>query len=154
MSIISRVITFDNPAFNAYVTYGSVLVLKMMIMAPLTVKQRLTRGVPISPEDSNVYKGKQLRKSHEDVDRVRRAHLNDLENIPIFFLVAFAYLLTDPDPTTALNLFRVFTLARFIHTFVYAIVVVPQPARGLAWVTGFLITGYMAVKAICHFKTF
>lgn len=77
-----------------------------------------------------------------------------MENIPVFFLAGFAYLLTDPDPTTALNLFRAYTVARCIHTFVYAIVVVPQPARGLAWGTGFLITGYMAVKALCHFKTF
>ncbi|KAF2881625.1 hypothetical protein ILUMI_24568 [Ignelater luminosus] len=154
MSIISRLISFDNPAFNGYVTYGSVLVLKMMIMAPLTGRQRMKHAVPASPEDVSMLKGREILKSHDDVERVRRAHLNDLENIPIFFLAGFAYLLTDPDPTTALNLFRAYTLARCLHTFVYAVVVVPQPARGLAWGTGFFITGYMAIKAICHFKTF
>lgn len=154
MSLVSRLLTSDNPVFCGYVTYGGVLVLKMMIMAPLTGRQRMKHGVPPSPEDHAMLKGKTILQSHEDVDRVRRAHLNDLENIPIFFIASFAYMLTDPDPQTALNLFRIYTAARCAHTFVYAIHVVPQPARGIAWAIGFGITGYMAVKAICHFKTF
>lgn len=80
-----------------------------------------------------------------------RAHLNDLENITLFFVVAYIYLHTNPSEFLALNLIRVYTAARFIHTFVYAIVVIPQPARAFSWGAGYLITGYMAVKSILYF---
>jgi glutathione S-transferase len=80
-----------------------------------------------------------------------RAHLNDLENISVFYVIGFIYTLTNPSVAWATLLFRVFTAARFIHTFVYAVFVVPQPARALSWATGFVITGYMAFKSIMHF---
>ncbi len=55
----------------------------------------------------------------QDVERVRRAHLNDMEGIYLFFANAALYLTTKPDLWLATNLFRVFTATRFIHTFVY-----------------------------------
>ncbi|KAF2881627.1 hypothetical protein ILUMI_24570 [Ignelater luminosus] len=153
MSIISKVLSLENPAFCGYVTYSSLLVLKMMIMPLLTVKQRRKFGVPISPEDCAIYNRKSLRL-HEEVERIRRAHLNDLENIPIFFIAGAFYLLTNPSPRTALNLFRTYTIARYCHTFVYAVVVIPQPARAISWSIGFAITGYMLFRTIRHFKAF
>lgn len=77
-----------------------------------------------------------------------------MENIPIFFIVGAFYLLTDPNPKTAINLFRAYTIARYCHTLVYAVIVVPQPARALSWSVGFGITGYMIFKTISHFKAF
>jgi len=154
MDVVSKTITVDNVAFYGCLTYNSILVLKMMLVALLTGTQRFRRGVPAAPEDTVAMKGKTINESDEDVDRVKRAHMNDLENIPIFFLASFAYILTDPNPTVAINLFRVYTVARFAHTFVYAIYVVRQPARSICFFIGFLITGYMAVAAICHFVTF
>lgn len=84
----------------------------------------------------------------EDVERVRRAHLNDLENIPVFLVAAGLYVLTNPCPTLALNLFRAFTAARITHTLVYAVVVVPQPARALSWFIGYGITGYILAQNV------
>ncbi|KAF4525053.1 hypothetical protein B566_EDAN001967 [Ephemera danica] len=72
----------------------------------------------------------------QDIERIRRAHLNDLENIPAFVLVSFLYILTAPEQVLAVNLFRVFTAARVVHTFVYAVRPVPQPARALCFATG------------------
>lgn len=83
-----------------------------------------------------------------------RAHRNDLENIPIFFVAALGYLLTNPNAALALNLFRLFTVCRCAHTFVYAVYVVPQPARGIAWFGGYCVTGYMALQAMLYFWTF
>lgn len=82
---------------------------------------------------------------------ISRAHLNDLENIPIFFVAAWLYLLTEPNAAFAAMLFRIYTIARFVHTLVYAVVVVPQPARGIAFFVGSCVTGYMAVSAALHF---
>ncbi|KAK3919844.1 Microsomal glutathione S-transferase 1 [Frankliniella fusca] len=80
-----------------------------------------------------------------------RAHLNDLENIPAFWVVGLLYCLTNPAPSLAINLFRGFTAARFLHTFVYAVVPLPQPSRGLAFGAGFAITMYMAFSTVMHF---
>ena len=68
-------------------------------------------------EDAASTKGKV--RIDENVERVRRAHQNDLENILPFFFISALYLLTNPDPFVAVNIFRAFTAARFIHTFVY-----------------------------------
>jgi glutathione S-transferase len=82
---------------------------------------------------------------------VFRGHLNDLENILPFIAVAFFYVLTDPTEFLAVNLFRAFTVARILHTFVYAIVIIPQPSRVLAFGVGYSITIYMALQVILHF---
>lgn len=74
-----------------------------------------------------------------------------MENITLFFVVAFIYTLTDPAPWFATLLFRVYTLARIAHTLVYAVVVVPQPARAISWFVGYGITGYMAFQSILYF---
>ncbi|XP_022903907.1 microsomal glutathione S-transferase 1-like isoform X2 [Onthophagus taurus] len=146
---ILEVINLENPIFRGYVLCSSVLVLKTMAMAHLTGIQRFKRQVFVNPEDAAVFKCKP--KIDANVERVRRAHLNDLENIPIFFVAGFGYMLTNPPVRTALMLFKIFTIARFLHSLVYAVVKVPQPARGLAWGTGYCITGFMAVKTLLHF---
>lgn len=80
-----------------------------------------------------------------------RAHLNDLENILVFFVVALVYLTTNPSVFLATTLIRLFTVARLAHTFVYAIVVIPQPARALSFGVGYIITIFMAVSSILHY---
>jgi glutathione S-transferase len=74
-----------------------------------------------------------------------------LENIIPFILVAFFYTLTGPAEYLAVNLFRIFTVARILHTFVYAIVVMPQPSRAIAFFVGMGVTFYMAAQVIFHF---
>lgn len=74
-----------------------------------------------------------------------RAHRNDMENILPYFTMALLYICTDPNPTIACNLFRVASVARIIHTLVYAFRPVPQPSRFLAFFVMFLITIYMAI---------
>jgi len=80
-----------------------------------------------------------------------RAHLNDLENIPPFLFVSFVYILTNPEYSWASTLFWGFTGARIVHTFVYAVKPLPQPARGLSFGIGLGITTYMAVQVLKHF---
>lgn len=74
-----------------------------------------------------------------------------MENILPYLSVGLFYVLTDPNPMVATILFRVATIARFVHTFVYAIYVVPQPARGISFAIHFAITLYMAVMCIIYF---
>lgn len=57
------------------------------------------------------------------------AHRNDLENILPGFLLGFLFVLTNPSPLSAALLFKVGALARIIHTVVYSVFPIPQPAR-------------------------
>lgn len=57
-------------------------------------------------------------KKDEAVERVRRAHLNDLENIPAFLFCALFYVCSEPQPDVALWLIRIAVLARICHTIV------------------------------------
>ncbi|NP_001156173.1 microsomal glutathione S-transferase 1-like [Acyrthosiphon pisum] len=141
----------DEVLFRTYVFYTAILVLKVLAMAPLTAKQRFAKMVFANPEDAKMNPKSKVKYDDADIERVRRAHLNDLENIPLFIIVCFGYLLTIPNVYIAINLIRLFVASRIIHTIVYAVVVLPQPARGLSWFAGFATTVYMAVQVILSF---
>ncbi|XP_055613815.1 microsomal glutathione S-transferase 1-like, partial [Uranotaenia lowii] len=86
-----------------------------------------------------------------DVERVRRAHRNDLENILPYFLVSFLYLLTGPSVAFAANLIRAAALGRILHSLVYAVVVIPQPARFLSFALTMGITIYMGLQCAAYY---
>ncbi|KAK3919843.1 Microsomal glutathione S-transferase 1 [Frankliniella fusca] len=141
----------SNPVFSAYVLYSALLALKMLATTLLVVRQRFTKKIVMNPEDRLLKNYKVMAGGDPDIERPRRAVLNDLENIPAFWVAGLLYCLTGPEPSLAINLFRGFTAARFLHTFVYAVVPLPQPSRVLAWVAGYAITMYMAYKTVVHF---
>ena len=63
-----------------------------------------------------------------------RAHLNDLENIPIFLIIALMFMLANLSPTRGIWCLRIFTAARILHTIVYLnAILIP---RVLCFVTG------------------
>ncbi len=59
--------------------------------------------------------------SDPDVERIRRNHLNDLENIVPFVLVGLLYVGTNPDQDVALWHFRIFLASRVLHTLTYQV---------------------------------
>ncbi|OCT87951.1 hypothetical protein XELAEV_18016580mg [Xenopus laevis] len=138
----------DSEVLRAYATYSTIVLLKMMVMSIATAYFRLTKKVFANPEDARVHaKGgdtKKLLKTDEDVERVRRCHLNDIENIVPFVAIGLIYALTNPNLASALLHFRIFTGSRILHTIAY-LLPLPQPSRGLTWVVGYLVTISMAV---------
>ncbi|XP_047536773.1 microsomal glutathione S-transferase 1-like [Vanessa atalanta] len=141
----------EEPAFKSYIFYSSILGIKIVIMAILTARVRYRKKVFANEEDADKTKGI-VKLDDPDVERVRRAHLNDLENIPAFWILGAFYLATGPPSEWATLLFRVYTASRVIHTIVYAIKPLPQPARGFAYDIPNFIMLYMGVKIISHFK--
>uniref|UniRef100_A0AAG5DIY2 Microsomal glutathione S-transferase 1 n=1 Tax=Anopheles atroparvus TaxID=41427 RepID=A0AAG5DIY2_ANOAO len=121
--------------------------------AAMTGGERFRKKVFANEEDLASAKKKDAVPKFDDpdVERVRRAHRNDLENILPFFTMGLLYMLTNPEPFIAINLFRAVAAARILHTIVYAVVVLPQPARGLSWAVAYVATFYMAVKTIVFF---
>lgn len=80
-----------------------------------------------------------------------RAHLNDLENIIPFLIIGIIYVGTGPSLSWAKLLFRVFTVARFMHTLVYAVFVIPQPSRAIAFLVGMAVNLYMVYAVLTHY---
>ncbi|XP_037723812.1 microsomal glutathione S-transferase 1 isoform X2 [Drosophila subpulchrella] len=133
----------ENPVFCCYLFWATVLVAKMLLMSLLTAVQRFRYKIFPNQEDL-FFKNLEVKFDDPHVERVRRAHRNDMENILPYFIMSLIYISTNPNANVACNLFRVASVARIIHTLVYAVYPVPQPSRILAFATMLLITFYMA----------
>ncbi|KAM4611184.1 microsomal glutathione S-transferase 1 [Discoglossus pictus] len=141
----------DSEVFRAFATYATIVLVKMMLMSVMTAYFRITRKVFANREDAAVHaKGgdvKRFLKTDEDVERVRRCHLNDIENIVPFIGIGLVYALTNPDLFTALLHFRVFAGSRILHSISY-LTPLPQPSRALTWATGYGVTISMAYRVL------
>uniref|UniRef100_A0A8I5MWY6 Microsomal glutathione S-transferase 1 n=1 Tax=Papio anubis TaxID=9555 RepID=A0A8I5MWY6_PAPAN len=130
----------DDEVFMAFASYATIVLSKMMLMSVTTAFYRLTRKVFANPEDCVTFgKGENAKKylrTDDRVERVRRAHLNDLENIVPFLGIGLLYSLSGPDLSTAILHFRLFVGARIYHTISY-LTPLPQPNRGLSFFIGY-----------------
>lgn len=124
---------FAEPAMQTYAICAAVLVLKMWLTGNVTGITRIVRGVYITQEDYQ-FTGKTDPGSDPLIDRLRRIHQNDLENILPFLAVGFLYALTGPAYGLAWWLFLLFTLGRIGHTITY--VTALQPWRTLFYEIG------------------
>merc|ERR1719481_2521224 len=107
---------FDRELFGIYAFYASLLLTKLLLMSPLTTRQRFLHGSFISKED---IAGREEKLKCgvgicDDVERMRNAHRNDLENIIPFIILSFLYIFTGPTISFASLTFRIFSLARFL----------------------------------------
>ncbi|KAH8420641.1 hypothetical protein KR009_012422 [Drosophila setifemur] len=134
----------SNPVFACYMFWASLLVLKMIMMALLTARQRIKTKTFANAEDLRMGQGTEVRYGDPNVERVRRAHRNDLENVLPFLVMSLVYVASGPHPLTAKLLIRIGASARILHTLVYAIIPIPQPARMVTFFTTFAITAFQA----------
>ncbi|XP_078091498.1 microsomal glutathione S-transferase 1-like [Mustelus asterias] len=143
----------DSDVFLAYSTYSTIVLLKMLLMGPLTGYFRVKHLAFVSVEDAKAHGAKdeetkkQYMRIHPDVERVRRCHQNDLENIIPFIGIGLLFALTGPDLSTALLHFRIFAGARIFHSIAY-LLPLPQPSRGLSWMVGLGVTFSMVYRVL------
>ena len=69
-------------------------------------------------------KGLKPNLADPDVERVRRNHLNDIENVVPFVLIGLAYVACNPSAGAALWHFRIFFFSRILHTFSYQVEII------------------------------
>ncbi|XP_048358350.1 microsomal glutathione S-transferase 1 [Sphaerodactylus townsendi] len=141
----------DMELILVHAKYMVLLMVKMMLMSLLTAFYRMRNKAFTNPEDTSSFgKGEQAKKylrTDSDVERVRRIHLNDLENIVPFAIIGFFYCVSGVPYSTALLHYRLFFGARVFHTIAYFIPL-PQPCRGLSWLVGYLVTFSMAYRLL------
>jgi len=136
-------IKVDDAVFKVYAISIGVLIAKFLMMSFLTARQRFANMVFANPEDVAGQKNAKVNFTNENVERVRRAHQNDIENIFPFAILSGVYLVVaNPSLFAAKCVFYGFTAARVLHSFVY-LNQVPQPSRALCFGVGMIINFYM-----------
>lgn len=102
-----------------------------------------------NPEDTAVRKAFEV-KTAEEVERVRRCHLNDLENILAFVFLGFFFILSSPNMIFASWLIRIAALARIAHSCIY-LLQVRQPFRAISFYIMYIISLFMGLSSIVYF---
>ena len=153
MTSIQQLLTWDNPVFTAYVIAAAVTVLKVMGQGWMTVWRFQTTGRGLaSPEDAakgllNPAPDPAQLERDDYVDRSRRMHRNDLENIPAFWVAGFLFVLIDPALALAQVLFYGFLAARAGHFWAYA-TAQSHEIRATFYTIGSLIVIWMGVQVL------
>jgi glutathione S-transferase len=132
---------FTTLAWRLWALSVLALALKMLVLAALTSRQRLAKRVFASPEDYTAQNLAAKAERDADVERYRRAHRNDLENILPFFVVGAIYAATGPSALGAWLCLPGFALARVLHTIFY--LRGSMPHRTIAYAYGYLATVWM-----------
>ena len=119
-------LSVENPVFVTYMIAASIMILKIMGQGWMTVFRMLKSDTGlVNPEDLQVGiinrnpRPDQL-DLHDYVDRSRRMHRNDLENIPAFLACGLLFVAAGPSYLLANILMYSFVGARLLHTLAYA----------------------------------
>lgn len=133
-----------NPAFQIFALCTIVLAIKMLLLASWTAVVRVRTKHFINPEDLKLTGTPLVEVEHPDVQRVHRAHRNDLENIPIFLIIALIYVMAGGSAIGTRAYCITFTAARVLHTFIY--LAGKQPWRTVMYAVSTACTVGMCVQ--------
>jgi uncharacterized MAPEG superfamily protein len=122
------------PLLRMYALTTIVLAIKMTLIGVVQGRARTSAGVFLNPEDAKMFGGKEVPEEPEMVQRASRAWRNDLENIPIFLILAWIYVAAGLSAGAFVIYCLVFMAARIIHTICYINSL--QPWRTAAFTVG------------------
>lgn len=146
-------ITLENPVFVAYAIAAALMVLKVMGQGWMTVYRMMkSNSGMVSPEDlrkTPLNPNPSPEQLHENdyVDRSRRMHRNDLENIPGFWMAGFLFVMVSPPLWLAQAAFYGFVAARAAHAVAYG-TKQTHDMRATFYTIGSVIVIFMAVYVL------
>lgn len=145
--------TIENPVFVTWIIATALTVLKVMGQGWMTVYRMMkVGGGYAAPEDlrpgliNKAPDPKQL-EVNDYVDRSRRMHRNDLENIPAFWAAGLVFVAASPPLWLAQVLMYGFVAARAAHAVAYG-TAQSHEVRATFYTVGSLIVMAMAVYAL------
>lgn len=145
--------SFSNPVFATYVIAACVMILKAVAMSWLTVVRMVgANGGFRNPEDMkktpmNPHPNANQTAPIESVERIRRIHLNVLENVPFFLVAGLLFVLTEPQLWLAQALFYGYVVSRFLHFTAYITAQIHE-VRAVFWTIGSVILIYMTCATL------
>jgi glutathione S-transferase len=119
---------------RVYAITAIILTLKMAAISVVQGRGRVSAGIFVNPEDARTFGARQAPEEAEVVQRAARAWHNDLENIPIFLILAWIYVTAGLSTAAFVIYCAVFVLARIAHTICYLNSI--QPWRTVAFTVG------------------
>lgn len=122
------------PAVRLFTIVAILLIVKVMAVGNYTSYLRIRRRIYATPEDYTLQGLAPRATVDPDIERVRRAHQNDLENVLPFLIAGFLYALTGPSLLAARIYFIGFLVARVLHSVFY--IRGTQPHRTIAFTLG------------------
>jgi len=146
-------LSLSNPLVATYAIAATLMILKAVGMSWLTVARMLqANGGFRSPEDLrrtalNPNPDPVQLQPNERVERIRRIHQNDLENLPFFLAAGFLYLLTAPPLWLAQMLFYGYVASRLLHFAAY-LSAQTHDLRAALWTIGSLILVFMTCRTL------
>ena len=146
-------LSLANPLFATYTIAASLMILKTVAMAWLTVwRMTQEKGGFRAPEDVkktalNPDPNPAQLLPNERVERVRRILQNDLENVPFFLVAGFLWILTGPSLGLAQWLLYGYVVSRLLHFAAYFTGQI-HDIRAATWTVGSLILIYMAAATL------
>jgi len=132
-------------AFRVYAAVSAALVLKFATLAAATGAVRGYHKQYPNPEDARLLKGTNT-ADHDMVARIKRAHVNALENEPLFMILGLLYTLLGADPFGMQVYAYTFFIARVLHSICYVFKL--QPFRTLSFAVGLLCLVGMSVQVL------
>lgn len=149
--LLQEFVILQLPGFKLYALCSVLLVIKMTAMAVTTARTRAQLKVALNPEDAATFGAQLVTAEHPEVERVLRAHRNDLENIPSFWVLGLlAVLAGAPTPVLYVAL-PLFTAARYLHSVAYLKAL--QPWRTVSFGLGQLANVALAVGTVYRVLT-
>jgi uncharacterized MAPEG superfamily protein len=140
--------TMSNPVFHAYAIAAALMVLKVIGQGWITVLVMMRDHAGwASPEDLrpgplNPSPDPSQLEPHPGVERSRRMHRNDLENIPAFWAAGLLFVAAAPPLWLAQITFYGFAAARLAHGLAYG-TGQSHEMRATFYTIGTLLTAYM-----------
>jgi glutathione S-transferase len=146
-------LSLQDPLVSTYAIAAAIMILKAVSMSWLTVARMVQeKGGFRSPEDLrktplNPDPHPRQLEPNEKVERIRRIHLNDLENIPFFLAAGFLYILTEPPLLLARLLLFGYVATRLLHFAAY-LTAQTHDWRARFWTPGSLIIVFMVGRTL------
>jgi uncharacterized MAPEG superfamily protein len=143
----------QNPVFVAYMIAAAIMVLKIMGQGWMTVyRMSKSEAGLLNPED--LLPGPTNRNPHPSqlepndyVDRSRRMHRNDLENIPAFLAIGLLFVAVGPSLWLTIALMGTFVVMRLVRAAVYA-TAQRHEVRAVPYTIGSLVVIFMALYVL------
>ena len=146
-------LSLRDPLFATYAIAAALMILKAVGMAWLTVlRMTQEKGGYRSPEDLrrtllNPSPHPGQIEPNERVERIRRIHQNDLENLPFFLAAGFLYVLSEPSLAEARWVLYGYVASRLLHFAAY-LGARTHDTRATLWTIGSLLLVYMAGRVL------
>jgi uncharacterized MAPEG superfamily protein len=117
-----------------YALMAIILSLKMFAIGVVQGLARTSAKKFANPEDAKMFGAELVPQEVPAVQRANNAWRNDLENIPIFLILALVYVIVGLSPRAFIVYSVIFTVARILHTIFYLKAM--QPWRTIAFTLG------------------